>query len=282
MPRRASIYRSHPILSVDLVAKEPRLGHDTAVFQRCRTGIVYLLNATIMAKDDFDIESLAARLQLPSDQIRKMAERDKLPGRRVAGRWRFSRAEIHHWLEDRIGVSDESQLLQYEKVLETQNPGLECRGGMAELLSLGRVAVPLNARTKSSAIEKMCELAADSGALWLPREMATAIGNREELHPTALGNGVALLHPRRPQPSLFGESFLAMGITASGIPFGGPRGVLTDIFFLIGSAEDSGHLRLLARMSRLLQLPDLLDTLRAAESAGDAWQIFIAADEALD
>ena len=235
-----------------------------------------------MAKDDFDIESLAARLQLPSAQIRKMAERDKLPGRRVGGQWKFSRAEIHHWLENRIGLSDESQLVEYEKVLETQDSGLERWGGMAELLTVERVAIPLNARTKKSVIEQMCQVATESGALWMPREMAVAIGNREELHPTALGNGVALLHPRRPQPSLLGESFLALGVTASGIPFGGPRGVLTDIFFLIGSAEDSGHLRLLARMSRLLHLPDLLDNLRNAESARDALNSFIDADAALD
>ena len=29
------------------------------------------------------------------------------------------------------------------------------------------------------------------------------------------------------------EGLLALGITASGIPFGGSRGILTDVFFLI-------------------------------------------------
>ncbi len=42
------------------------------------------------------------------------------------------------------------------------------------------------------------------------------------------------------------------------LPFGGPRGVLTKIFFLIASDEDGFHLKILARISRLLSQPDLI------------------------
>ena len=60
-----------------------------------------------MAEEDFDLESLATHLHLTPDQVRKMADRGKIPGRRIAGDWRFSRAEIHHWFETKIGLSDE-------------------------------------------------------------------------------------------------------------------------------------------------------------------------------
>ena len=46
--------------------------------------------------------------------VTKLAERGKVPARRVGGDWRFSAAEIHHWLEDRIGASDEDALTQME------------------------------------------------------------------------------------------------------------------------------------------------------------------------
>ena len=55
-----------------------------------------------MSDDDFDIESLAAYLHLATTQVAKLADRGKLPGRRIGGTWRFSRAEVHHWLEERI------------------------------------------------------------------------------------------------------------------------------------------------------------------------------------
>ena len=50
------------------------------------------------------------------------------------------------------------------------------------------------------------------------------------MHSTALDNGVALLHPRRPMPAILAEAVLALGITPGGIPFGS-GGSLTDIFF---------------------------------------------------
>ncbi len=57
-----------------------------------------------MAEDDFDVENLASYLHLESAQVARLADRGKLPGRKVQGQWRFAQADIHHWLEGRIGV----------------------------------------------------------------------------------------------------------------------------------------------------------------------------------
>ncbi|MFN5470140.1 MAG: PTS sugar transporter subunit IIA, partial [Pirellulaceae bacterium] len=102
---------------------------------------------------------------------------------------------------------------------------------------------------------------------------AQAVQAREQLLSTALENGVALLHPRRPQPNLLAESFLALGIASSPLPFGNRSGRLTDLFFLIGAENDRIHLRIQARLSRLISDPDLLAQLRHAESPWDAHQI---------
>ena len=96
--------------------------------------------------------------------------------------------------------------------------------------------------------------------------MADAVRARETLHPTALDNGVALLHPRRPMTTVLAEPLIALGRTHHGIPFGGPRGMLTDIFFLICSIDDRGHLRTLARLSRLVGDDEFLAALREADT----------------
>jgi PTS system nitrogen regulatory IIA component len=127
----------------------------------------------------------------------------------------------------------------------------------------------LAARTRSSVIKSMVEVAARTGQLWDPAEMAEAVEAREKLHPTALDNGVALLHPRRPLPQVLGQPLLALGRTASGIPFGGASGQLTDLFFLICSVDDSQHLRTLARLSRLLAAPGFVEMLRTAGSSAE-------------
>ena len=236
-----------------------------------------------MANEDFDVASLATYLHLTPTQVERMAGRGKLPGRKIGGQWRFSQAEIHHWFEERIGVSDEDELVEVEKVLQAEDKEVE-PGEMnfESMMPEQIVFVPLEARTKNSLIQNICERTAESGLLWDPAKMAEQIRSREQLHPTALDNGVALLHPRRPIPGIMAEPFVALGITPNGIPFGGPRGCLSDIFFLIGSTDDRVHLRVLTRLSRVISNPDTLSQLRQSESAQQAREILLAAEDEFD
>jgi PTS system nitrogen regulatory IIA component len=233
-----------------------------------------------MSNEDFDIDSLATYLHLTPQQVERLASRDKLPGRRVGGEWRFSQAEIHHWLEDRIGLSDESELLQVEGVLERHAASTPAENAtISELLLPEAVILPINARSKWSVVDTICEHALSLGLLWDANKMAEAIRARENLHPTALESGVALLHPRRPMTNILADPFLILGRTHQGIPFGGPKGQLTDIFFLIASADDQGHLRTLARLSRLLAVPETISDLRAAESAEEMYRLLCQVDD---
>ena len=230
-----------------------------------------LLSGLYMAYGDFDVDSLAAHLHLTPAQVRRMADRGRLPGRKIGGEWRFSQAEIHHWFEEEIGASDDDELARVEGVLQrtASDKNDVC---IAKSLPVEAIAIPLDARTRASTVTKMVDLAARTGWLWDPEKMASAVSARENLHSTALDIGVALLHPRRPQPNILAQPFLALGRTHRGIPFGDSQGRLTDIFFLILSTDDRGHLRTLARLSRLISEPQLLDAIRCAESAAEVHQ----------
>ncbi|MBL6725943.1 MAG: helix-turn-helix domain-containing protein, partial [Rubripirellula sp.] len=60
--------------------------------------------------EDHNVAQVAAYLHVTPAQIIKMASRGLLPGRRVGGDWVFNEAEIHHWLEEKIGASDSEEL----------------------------------------------------------------------------------------------------------------------------------------------------------------------------
>ena len=234
-----------------------------------------------MPYQDFDVESLAQYLHLAPQQVVKLADRGKLPGRKVGGQWRFAKPDIHHWLERRIGLSDELELIKVEAVLRrSEPPEQQSDPRVAEMLPLEAIAAPLPSRTRNSAINSMVELAADTGWLWDAKEMARAVKAREDMHTTALGNGVALLHPRRPMPKILAQPLLALGLTGSGIPFGGDS-TLSDVFFLICSVDDRGHLRTLARLSRILAASGFLDALRRAENAEEARRLIVETEENL-
>jgi PTS system nitrogen regulatory IIA component len=134
------------------------------------------------------------------------------------------------------------------------------------------IAIPLDARTRNSVIEQMTELAAGTGFLWDAQKMAEAVRAREEMHSTALDNGVALLHPRRPMPSILAEALLTLGVAGRGIPFGS-SGSLTDVFFLICSTSDHEHLRILARLSRVINDQEFLAALREAGGPDEALRL---------
>ena len=229
-----------------------------------------------MANEMMDVDQLAAYLQRDVREVGKLASRGHLPGHKVGGKWRFARAEINHWIETELHSYDEEQLSAFEGgtacCIADQEPML------SSLLSEASIAVPLLASTRASVLKELVVLAEQSWQVYEPGMILEAIRLREDLGSTARPGGIAIPHPRRPLPNALGESILAYGRTASGIPFGADRGELTDIFFLICCREDRTHLRVLARLSRLVLRPDFLDELREAETPAETWQVIEATE----
>jgi PTS system nitrogen regulatory IIA component len=225
-----------------------------------------------------DVQQLAAYLKRDVREVGKLASRGHLPGHKVGGEWRFARAEINHWLETQLSGYSETQLA----ALETSG----VRGGdreplISELLSESSIAVPLTATTRSSVLRELVSLAEQSWQVYDAAAVLDAVRQREEKGSTALPSGVAIPHPHRPLPNALGESVMAYARTVSGIPFGAERGGLTDVFFLVCCRDDRTHLRVLARLTRLLMRPGFLDELRAAESAAESWERIAAAEQSL-
>ncbi len=235
-----------------------------------------------MASKDLDVDELATYLHLTPQQVRKLADRDQLPGRRIGGAWRFSEAEVHAWLESRIGASDLEELSQVQKVVDRWSDRESDEGELGELLRIDAIEIPLAARTRTSVVRRICSLAEKTGVLWDASKMVEAVLAREDLHPTALDNGVALLHPRRPQASILAEPMLALGVSSQPLPFGNQSGHLTDVFFLICSTDDRVHLQVLAKISRMLSGTEFLREIRDCTSAGEAYELVVKHEKTLD
>jgi PTS system nitrogen regulatory IIA component len=231
-----------------------------------------------MGNDTMDLEQLADYLQRDVREVTKMASRGHLPGRKVGGQWRFARAEINQWLESQIAGYDDQQLTALERggsAADEQEPLI------STLLSEATMAVPLVASTRTSVLRELVGLAEQTWQVYDPAAILEAIRQREEMSSTALESGVAIPHPHRPLAAALGESVMAYGRTASGIPFGAPGGSLTDIFFLVCCRDDRTHLQVLARLSRLLLRADFTDDLRSAQTSAGTWQLIADAERDL-
>ena len=100
-----------------------------------------------MPESDFDIDGLARYLHFSPQQVEKLANRGKVPGRKVGGKWRFSKAEIHHWMEERMGILEEGELAKVEIVLGTGQPETT---SILDMMPLEAIGIPLIARRKNA------------------------------------------------------------------------------------------------------------------------------------
>lgn len=229
-----------------------------------------------MSQEFLTLDQLAERLQRDRREVEKLVQRGRIPGHRVEGTWRFHPTEVTQWLEQELRGYSDAELA----VVEESHRSAEASADIpvTSLLRLETVQVPLDARTKRSVLESLIEVAGRSWQVWEPALLLEAIQQREEVMSTAFENGVAIPHPRTPLPAALGESLIAYGRTLSGLPFGAPKRGLTDIFFLVLCRDARTHLQVLARLARMLQLPEFLDKLRAAPASAVTFDTICAAD----
>jgi PTS system nitrogen regulatory IIA component len=227
------------------------------------------------------LEELAVYLQRDAREVRKMASRGHLPGHRVSGEWRFNKTEINHWLETQLHGYTEEELSALESGGAVSAQAVAEQVLVSAMLSEATIAVPLKAGTKASVLKELVQLAEESWQIYDPDAILDALRQREEMASTALPSGVAIPHPHRPLPNALGDHVITFGRTANGIPFGGPHGALTNMFFLVLCRDHQTHLRVLARLSRMFLRPNFLDQLQAAETPKDVMALITATENEL-
>lgn len=233
-----------------------------------------------MESEILDLQQVASLLQRDAREISKLATRGHLPGQKIGGEWRFASIEIQHWVEKELANYSAEELSSFESGVG--NGRLDRELLITPLLSEACMAVPLTAGTRASVLKELITLAEQSWQLYDPEAALEAIRKREEIGSTAVEGGVAFLHPRRVLPAtVLGESVLAFGRSGRGIPFGAPDGRLTDIFFVVLCSDQRAHLLVLARLARLLLLPDFLAKLRGAETTHETRLLIEDAEQSL-
>ena len=233
-----------------------------------------------MPHEFLTLDELAVQLGRDRRELEKLVSRGRIPGRRVDGVWRFHPAEIRIWLEQEMRGYTTAELAAVE---ESQRAGqTQPASPLVGVLLPETVQVPLEARTRRSALETLLEVAGRTWQVWEPALLLAAILEREEIMSTGFENGVAFPHPRNPLPQALGTSIVAYGRTYSGIPFGAPRRSLTDIFFLVLCCDSKTHLAVLARLGRLVQVPGFLDALRSAPDSAGSYETIRRIDAQLD
>jgi fructose-specific phosphotransferase system IIA component len=131
---------------------------------------------------------------------------------------------------------------------------------ISDFMSEDLVLLDLFSEKKKSAIKELLAPVIKKGVASSEDALTKAILKRESLGSTAIGNGIAIPHAKS---NSVAEKAIVFGRSKKGVDFDSIDGKAVNIFFMIISPDqDAGaHLKMLARISRLLQDSDFKESL---------------------
>ncbi len=213
-----------------------------------------------------NLPELACFLGIDRRRVERMAQRGQIPCQKVGGQLRFNRAEITEWLQQQVGTFEKGHLADMDAGITAQRQTSPDNPIITDLLHPDAISVNLAARTKNSVLKELVALAGETELLYDADSLLEALSKREDLCSTALEEGLAIPHPRRPLPYAVAAPIIVVAQTTAGIGFGAPDGGLTDLFFMTCSQDDRHHLHVLARLCRMLHNGKLARDLRETTS----------------
>ena len=136
---------------------------------------------------------------------------------------------------------------------------------LSDLLRLEQIQLRLRAPDKPGVLRELVTLVPEiRGEVAQEESFLTALLEREKLHTTATGDGIALPHARNPLGGVLKRPLLVFGRHETGVPFGALDNKPVRIFFLLASPNLTDHLTMLARLSRVLRDQTLRNGLLSA------------------
>jgi len=218
------------------------------------------------------VKEMAQFLKMNERTVLKMAQAGAIPAAKIGGQWRFKRALVDRWLDDKMGAA-------------TGEParGTEVSAGammsLAEMLDERLIMPDVAGSTKREVLHQLVQLLVSAGYLERADVFLQKLFDREQLMTTGLGGGVAFPHPREPQRDLFDRAKVAIGISPGGVEYDALDGRPVHAVFLICAPDDSTHLWTMARLSQMFRGTDAVEQLLRAQSPAEVVALLVRWDD---
>lgn len=152
---------------------------------------------------------------------------------------------------------------------------------LAECLEPELILPNLAAQNKVDCLMECAEAIANAHSEFKKDDIAFVLLEREKLGSTGIQNGVAIPHGKFTK---LGRTLVLFARSRKGIDFQGFDNKPTHLFFVLLAPQDatSEHLKLLARLSRLLKNGALREKLLKGKDAKSLFEALCEEDEKLD
>ena len=148
---------------------------------------------------------------------------------------------------------------------------------LLDILKKEAIIPELSARHKKELLEEMCSILASQEGLEA-EPLLKVLLEREKLGSTGIGDGIAIPHGKSTNLK---KLLVAFGRSTAGLDFESMDGKPTHLFFLLMAPNNSAgdHLKVLAKISRLLKDVSFRQGLMEAEGVTGIYNLIASRDE---
>jgi PTS system nitrogen regulatory IIA component len=189
------------------------------------------------------VRDIAQMWKVHENVVYRWVADDKLPAETVNGQYRFNRTELLEW-------ATLHKMVIPPELFRWGNGGTH--PAVDEALRLGGMLYQVKGTDKESILQTVVD------AMPLPSDLDRTILlqvflSRESLGSTAVGDGIALPHPRYPMVLPVPQPFITLTFLEKPIPYGAADRQPVHTLFALVSPTMRVHLALLARLSCALR-----------------------------
>jgi PTS system nitrogen regulatory IIA component len=194
---------------------------------------------------DLTVRDAAAIFDVPEGQIYRWIHEDDLPTRDVNGQHYFNRTELLEWATVRR--------VTFDPGLFRDASGSPLKGeGLVEALQTGGIITDLHGLDKRELLQEIV------GRMPLPEGfdrsiLCQLVQAREAVGSTAVGDGIAIPHPRYPTVLPLVRSMLMLCFLDRPVDFEASDRQPVHTLFVLVSPTIRAHLRMLARVACALR-----------------------------
>lgn len=215
-----------------------------------------------MSHEFLNLKQAAEHIHLDANELKHVAQRGEIESVERGEDWYFEHRVLDEWAQrNLLAASDKALKEQHRLIMDENRRSNRSNWGVTDLFCADAINLDIQAKAKAGILRDMTDLAERSGLVYDPDALFQGLVERESAASTAIGEGVALLHPRFHDPYMFEDSFIAYGRCDRMIFFGAPDGEGTRHFFLICSTDHETHMHMLARLAMLAHGTDLMERL---------------------
>lgn len=144
---------------------------------------------------------------------------------------------------------------------------------ISSLIEKGKIIYDVPGKTVQEVYRHVCD------AIEFPENLSAdqvyeALILREDLLSTAVGNGIALPHPRKSILREEESERIYIFFVKDPLDMGSPDGSLVSVFFLLLTKNRSTHLEILSSIAKMTQLPEIREKLINTKSDKDVITLF--------